>query len=88
MKAIDDKTLEVTLNFSSPWFVRTLSHATLFPAPVTVIEAKGIDWTKPENIVGNGAYTLTENTPANASWPSATRTTGITSTPLSKKFSG
>lgn len=63
VKAIDDKTLEVTLNFSSPWFVRTLVHATLFPAPKAVIEAKGIDWTKPENIVGNGAYTLVENTP-------------------------
>ncbi len=63
VKAIDDKTLEVTLAFSSPWFIRTLSHATLFPAPKAVIEAKGIDWTKPENIVGNGAYVLTENTP-------------------------
>lgn len=63
VKAIDDKTLEVTLGFSSPWFIRTLSHATLFPAPKAVIEAKGIDWTKPENIVSNGAYTLAENTP-------------------------
>jgi len=63
VKAIDDKTLEVSLAFSSPWFVRTLSHATLFPAPKAVIEAKGIDWTKAENIVGNGAYTLAENTP-------------------------
>jgi oligopeptide transport system substrate-binding protein len=53
----------VTLSFSSPWFVRTLSHATLFPAPKAVIEAKGIEWTKPENIVGNGAYILSENTP-------------------------
>lgn len=63
VKAIDDKTLEVTLSFSSPWFIRTLSHATLFPAPKAVIEAKGIEWTKPENIVGNGAYVLAENTP-------------------------
>ncbi len=63
VRAIDDKTLEVTLSFSSPWFIRTLSHATLFPAPKAVIEEFGIDWTKPENIVGNGAYILTENTP-------------------------
>ena len=63
VKAIDDKTLEVTLSFSSPWFIRTLSHATLFPAHKATIEAKGIEWTKPENIVGNGAYTLAENTP-------------------------
>ena len=63
VKAIDDKTLEVTLSFSSPWFVRSLSHATLFPAPKAVVEQFGIEWTKPENIVGNGAYVLTENTP-------------------------
>lgn len=63
VKAIDDKTLEVTLSFSSPWFVRTLSHATLFPTSKAVIDAKGIDWTKPENIVSNGAFTLAENTP-------------------------
>ncbi|KKC41020.1 peptide ABC transporter substrate-binding protein [Devosia epidermidihirudinis] len=63
VKAIDDKTLEVNLAFSSPWFIRTLSHATLYPSPKAVIEAKGIEWTKPENIVGNGAYTLAENTP-------------------------
>jgi oligopeptide transport system substrate-binding protein len=63
VKAIDDKTLEVTLSFSSPWFIRTLSHATLFPAPRAAIEEHGIAWTQPGNIVGNGAYTLTENTP-------------------------
>lgn len=63
VKAIDDKTLEVSLSFSSPWFIRTLSHATMYPAPKAVIEAKGIEWTKPENIVGNGAYMLAENTP-------------------------
>lgn len=61
--AIDDKTLEVRLSFSSPWFIRTLSHATLFPAPKAVVEEFGMDWTKPENIVGNGAYVLAENTP-------------------------
>lgn len=63
VKAIDDKTLEVTLAFSSPWFIRSLSHATLFPAHKATIEAHGMDWTKPENIVGNGAYILAENTP-------------------------
>ncbi|MCS6761057.1 MAG: peptide ABC transporter substrate-binding protein [Candidatus Devosia symbiotica] len=63
VKVIDDKTLEVSLSFSNPWFVRTLSHATLYPAPKAVIEATGIEWTKPENIVSNGAYTLAENIP-------------------------
>lgn len=62
VKAIDDKTLEVTLSFSSPWFIRSLSHATLFPTYKASVDL-GIDWTKPENIIGNGAYTLAENTP-------------------------
>jgi oligopeptide transport system substrate-binding protein len=63
VKAIDDKTLEVTLNASIPYFVRMSAHATLFPIPQTVVEKFGADWTKPENIVGNGAYILTENSP-------------------------
>ncbi len=63
VKAIDDKTLEVTLSGSVPYFVKTLAHATLFPAPQKVVEQFGKDWTKVENIVGNGAYKLTENNP-------------------------
>ena len=39
------------------------AHATLFPIPQSVVEKAGADWTKPENIVGNGAYILTENSP-------------------------
>jgi len=63
VKAVDDKTLEVHLSFSSPWFVKTLAHATMFPSPKAVVEKFGVDWTKPENIVSNGAYKLVENTP-------------------------
>jgi len=63
VKAIDDKTLEVTLAKPVPYFVKTLAHATLFPVPQAVVEKFGADWTKPENIVGNGAYVLAENKP-------------------------
>ncbi len=63
VKAIDDKTLEVDLSKPVPYFVRMTAHATLFPIPQAVVEKFGADWTKPENIVGNGAYTLTENSP-------------------------
>jgi oligopeptide transport system substrate-binding protein len=63
VKAIDDKTLEVTLAKPVPYFVRTTAHATLFPVPQSVVEKFGADWTKPENIVGNGAYVLAENSP-------------------------
>jgi oligopeptide transport system substrate-binding protein len=63
VKAIDDHTLEVTLKASTPWFDKALAHATLFPTHKATIEAHGTDWTKPGNLVGNGAYTLTENSP-------------------------
>jgi oligopeptide transport system substrate-binding protein len=63
VKAIDDKTLEVTLKASTPWFPRALAHGTLFPVNQKVVSEKGTDWTKPENIVSNGAYMLAENSP-------------------------
>lgn len=63
VKAVDDKTLEVTLKASTPWFVKTLAHSTLFAAHKATIAKFGADWTKPENIVGNGSYILAENSP-------------------------
>jgi len=63
VKAIDDKTLEVDLSKPVPYFVRMTAHATLYPIPQAVVEKFGADWTKVENIVGNGAYLLAENSP-------------------------
>ncbi len=58
IKAIDDKTLEVTLTTPTPYFVSTLSHATTYPVPQAVVEEFGDNWTQPDNLVGNGAFTL------------------------------
>lgn len=63
VKAIDDHTLEVRLSAPLPYFAQMTTHATTFPAPQKVIEAHGDAWTKPENIVSNGAYVLTEHLP-------------------------
>jgi len=63
IKAIDDYTLEVTLTNPIPYFVKMLSNTSTFPAPKSTIEKFGADWTKPENIVTNGAYRLTEVVP-------------------------
>lgn len=63
VKAIDDHTFEVTLSAPLPYFPQMTTHATTFPAPQKVIEAHGDDWTKPGNIVSNGAYVLTEHLP-------------------------
>lgn len=59
VKAIDDKTLEVTLTTPTPYFVKTLSHPTTFPVPQKVVEEQGDAWTQPGNLVGNGAFVLT-----------------------------
>ncbi len=61
--AIDDHTLEVRLTASLPYFALMTTHGSTFPSPQAVIEEHGDDWTKPENIVSNGAYVLTEHVP-------------------------
>ncbi|MCH2077968.1 MAG: peptide ABC transporter substrate-binding protein [Rhodobacteraceae bacterium] len=67
VKAIDDLTLEVQLSAPLPYFAQMTTHSTLFPSPSWVIEAHGSEWTRPENIVSNGAYVLTEHSPAERS---------------------
>src|SRR5690606_8507392 len=54
--AIDDKTLEITLENPAPFFLQALTHYTAYPVPQHVLEEHGEDWTQPENIVGNGPY--------------------------------
>lgn len=63
VKAIDDATLEITLEQATPYFVSALTHYTAYPLPQHVIEEKGDDWVKVENIVTNGPYTPTEWVP-------------------------
>ena len=63
VKAVDATTLEVKILAPLPYFPKMLTHSSVFPAIKSVIDAKGADWTKPENIVGNGAYVLKEHIP-------------------------
>ena len=63
VKAVNDSTFEVTLSAALPYFPQMTTHGTTFPAPRAVIEEHGESWTKPENIVSNGAYVLTEHLP-------------------------
>lgn len=60
IKAIDDKTLQVTLSEPVPYFISMLSHTSLKPVKRSVIEKFGEKWTLPANYVGNGAYRLKE----------------------------
>ncbi|WEF25688.1 peptide ABC transporter substrate-binding protein [Paracoccus sp. S3-43] len=63
VRAVDDKTLEVKLTTRTPYFLKTLSHATTFPVPPKVVEQHGDAWTRPGNLVGNGAFTLQSHDP-------------------------
>ncbi|MCO4841718.1 MAG: peptide ABC transporter substrate-binding protein [Yoonia sp.] len=61
--AVDDSTLVVKLTQPLPYFPQMVVHFTTFPVPRAVIEEFGSDWTKPGNMVSNGAYVLTEHVP-------------------------
>ncbi|MEF0938595.1 peptide ABC transporter substrate-binding protein [Rhizobium sp. BR 362] len=63
VKAIDDKTLEITLENPTPYFLNALMHYTAYPLPKHVVEAKGDDWVKIGNIVTNGPYKPVEWVP-------------------------
>jgi oligopeptide transport system substrate-binding protein len=62
-RAVDPKTLEVTLEQPTSYFLQLLTHYTSFPIPKHKVEELGDDWVKPGNLVGNGAYTLVEWVP-------------------------
>ncbi len=63
-KAIDKHTLQVQLEKPCPYFLSLLYHNIFFPLPEKILKKFGADkapnavWTKPENIVSNGAFVL------------------------------
>ena len=58
VKALDAKTLQITLDKPVPYFVKMLVHESTFPVYKPAIDAHGDAWTKPENIVTSSAYRL------------------------------
>lgn len=66
VKALDDLTLQVTLNEPTPYFIQLMDHYSTFAVHRPTIEKHGkltdrfTRWTRPENIVSNGAFTLKE----------------------------
>lgn len=63
VKALDDYTFEVQLVQSLPYFPSMTTYATMFPVHRMTLEDHGTQWTRPENIVSNGAYILAEHVP-------------------------
>jgi len=61
--ALDARTLEIDLNRPAPFLPWLLTHYTTFPVPMHAVEEFGDQWTRPENFVSNGAYTLEDWTP-------------------------
>ncbi len=61
--ALDDRTLEITLEVATPYFLELLTHQTGLPVHPPSVEAHGDDFVRPENNVSNGAYMLVEVAP-------------------------
>lgn len=60
VRAVDDYTFEVRLTAPLPYFASMTVLATVFPVHKATVEAHGAEWTRPENMVSNGAYVLKE----------------------------
>jgi len=65
-KALDPRTLQLTLRQPTPFLLHALNHHAWFPIhPATLakfggLERKSTPWTRPENFVSNGPYALKE----------------------------
>ncbi len=60
LKVIDDYTLETTLENPTAYWLDLLAFHTLLPVNRKCVEKYGSRWTRPENIVTNGPFKLTE----------------------------
>lgn len=61
--AIDDHTLQLTLEKPYPFLLERLLYPTAYPVPEQSIQTHGNLWTKPANWVSNGAYVLRDWVP-------------------------
>lgn len=60
VKAIDDLTLQVTLEQPAPWFLRQMAHHSFLAVHPATVEKFGDKWTEAANIVTNGPFLLDE----------------------------
>ncbi len=58
VRALDDRTLEINLEYATPYLPQLLKHYTTFPVPKHRVAMYGDAWIKPENIAVNGPYIL------------------------------
>jgi ABC-type oligopeptide transport system substrate-binding subunit len=58
IRATDDSTLIVTLEHPTAYFLYLVQFYTALPVRRDVVERWGLTWTRPEHVIGNGAFTL------------------------------
>ncbi|WP_165215889.1 peptide ABC transporter substrate-binding protein [Affinirhizobium pseudoryzae] len=63
VKAVDDKTFQITLERPTPFFLQLLAHYTALPISKANFEKFGDQYIKPGNMVSNGAYKLQAHVP-------------------------
>ncbi len=60
VKAIDSKTLRITLGEVTPFFLEQLTHYTSWAVPEHVVKKHGSSWAKPGTMVVSGAFNVAE----------------------------
>lgn len=69
VKALDDKTLEVTLEYPAPYLPKLLSGSRYMPVSKAVHSAKGEKYgTSADNVVTNGPFTIQDWNGTNLEW--------------------
>ncbi|MCA9248537.1 MAG: peptide ABC transporter substrate-binding protein [Planctomycetales bacterium] len=58
VQVVDDRHLRVQLTNSTPFFLHLMAFYSTFPLHRESIEHYGRDWTKPQNLVNNGAFRM------------------------------
>jgi oligopeptide transport system substrate-binding protein len=58
--ALDERTLEITLERPTPYFLETLTHSTAYPVPSQALASNGVGWLVPENVLCNGPFSIVE----------------------------
>jgi oligopeptide transport system substrate-binding protein len=58
--ASDERTLEIRLGNPTPYFLGLLTHSASYPVHRASVEEHGDDFTRPGNLVSNGAYQLAD----------------------------
>jgi oligopeptide transport system substrate-binding protein len=58
VKALDSHTLQIQVQYQTPYINQLLMHQTTYAVPRHVVEKHGDAWLKPENFVSNGPFLL------------------------------